>query len=72
MRLLADISGWAGSRFDNDRSAVRVGLQLKRGGLTAYAGAIAGIASGSPDVGASGGLLYAFSLEPLADFLDAE
>ena len=72
IRLLADVSGWAGSRFGNDRSTVRIGLQLQRGGLTAYAGAIAGIASGSPDVGASGGLIYAFSLDPLAELLDAE
>lgn len=66
LRLMAEVAGAAGSRFDNDRSAARVGLQLSRGGLTGYLGTSFGLVSGSEDIGVTAGLLYAFRLDRLA------
>jgi hypothetical protein len=66
LRLMAEVAGAAGSRFDNDRSAARVGLRLSRGNLTGYLGTSFGLVSASEDVGVTAGLLYAFTLERLA------
>lgn len=65
-RLVGEVVGLAGSRFGNDRSAVRLGIQIQRGGLTVHSGGSFGLVSGSEDFGAALGLVYAFDLERLA------
>jgi hypothetical protein len=69
-RLLAEVIGWAGSRFDNDRASFRSGLQLDRAGAVLYAGMSVGLVSGSEDFGFSGGLLYSFDLTALIEAVD--
>ncbi len=70
LRLVGEVTGLAGSRFDNERSAARFGLQLQRGGLTLYTGVSAGLVTGSENVGASFGAIYAFELERFAGLLE--
>ena len=67
-RLVAEVQGLAGTHrdFDNDRAAARFGGRLEIGALSLYAGVSVGLESGSEDVGASAGLLYAFDLGALA------
>jgi len=60
LKLLGEVAGQAGSRFDNDRSAVRGGVQLQRGPGTIYIGASVGLITPSEDVGASTGFTYTF------------
>jgi hypothetical protein len=59
-RLLGEIAGQTGSRFDNDLSDIRFGLQLQRGGATLYAGVSTGLVSAAEQIGASIGFTYAF------------
>jgi hypothetical protein len=68
VRLVAEVQGLAGSHrdFDNDRAAARFGGRLEFGALALYSGVSVGLESGSEDVGASAGLLYAFDLGALA------
>ena len=67
-RLVAEVQGLAGSHrdFGNDRAAARFGGRLEIGGLSIYAGVSVGLETGSEDIGASAGLLYAFDLGALA------
>lgn len=67
LRLLGEVTGLAGSRrdFDNDRAAVRLGLQAARRGLTLYAGGSVGLVTASEDYGFRLGLIYAFELDRL-------
>lgn len=65
LQPMVEVNGLAGSRFDNDRAAARVGMQLRAERLAVYAGGSAGLVSGSEDFGVAGGLIYAFELERL-------
>jgi hypothetical protein len=60
VKLLGELIGQAGSHFDNDRTAVRVGLQMQRGAGTIYIGTSAGLVTASENVGASAGFIYTF------------
>ena len=60
VRLLGEINGQTASRFDNDLSDIRVGLQLQRGHGTLYVGVSTGLVSGSEEIGANAGFTYAF------------
>ncbi len=66
VRMLTDVAGTTGSRFDNDGNAVRAGLQVVHGGFTFYAGASAGLSSAAEQYGVMGGVIYAFAVERLA------
>lgn len=66
LRLLAEFGGQEGSRFDNDRAAVRGGVQLACGSWRIYTGVSAGLITASENVGAMGGVIYDF--EPGAWF----
>jgi len=70
LRLLGEIRGVAGSRFDNEGTALRTGLQLRRGAWTAYAGASAGLQEAAEKYGVLGGVIYAFDLKRLAALFD--
>lgn len=60
LRLVAELTGQTGSRFDNDRTAVRFGLQIQRGPATLYLGTSAGLVTASENVGVSSGFIYTF------------
>ncbi len=60
LRLLGEVVGQTGSRYDNNRNVARFGLQLHHDGWTWYAGVSAGLDTGAENVGASTGVLYAF------------
>jgi hypothetical protein len=59
-RLLGELNGQTASRFDNDLSDIRVGLQMQRGRGTLYVGVSTGLVSGSEEIGANAGFTYAF------------
>ena len=61
VRLLGEVIGQTGSRYDNNRHAARFGLQLRHSAWTLYAGVSAGLETGAENVGASTGVLYAFA-----------
>lgn len=65
VRLGAELIGLANSHYGNDRTSLRLGLQASLGDFTAYGGASCGLVTGSEDVGASIGLIYAFELDRL-------
>jgi len=65
VRLVAEFAGLAGSRFDNNRSVSRFGIQINRGAFMLYAGTSIGLVSASEDYGFTGGLIYAFDLTGL-------
>lgn len=67
LRLLGEVAGQAGSRFDNDRSALSVGVQFHRGAGTVYLGVNAGLVTGSQEFGASTGFTYTFDLGKLLE-----
>jgi len=60
VRLLGELAGQDGSRFHNDRTALRFGLQLQRGAGTLYVGTSAGLVTASENIGASAGFVYRF------------
>jgi len=60
LRLMAEFTGWAGSHYFNDRSAMRWGLQMTRGAGTLYLGMSAGVITASEDFGLSTGFIYTF------------
>jgi hypothetical protein len=69
-RLLAEIRGLAGSRFDNDGAAARLGLQVQRDAWTVYFGGSAGLMEAAEKYGVLGGVIYAFDLARLAAFFE--
>jgi hypothetical protein len=60
LRLLGEVVGQTGSRYDNNRDTTRFGLQLCRNAWTVYAGVSAGLETAAENVGASTGVLYTF------------
>jgi hypothetical protein len=66
LRVMAELNGFTGSRFGNDRNAMRFGLQMARGAGTIYLGASAGLVTASENIGASAGFIYTF--EPASLF----
>ena len=66
VRLLGEVTGLTGSRFDNDRASARLGVQMTRGPGTFYLGVSTGLVTGSEHIGASTGFIYTF--EPLKLF----
>lgn len=69
-RLLGEVAGQTGSRFDNDRAAIRGGVQVRKTAWTLYTGVSAGLENGSERVGVNVGAIYAFELAPLFGWLD--
>jgi hypothetical protein len=65
LRLLAEVTGLAGSHFDNDRATGRIGVQMTRGAGTIYLGTSFGLMGGAEDVGVSSGFIYTFEPEKL-------
>lgn len=70
LHLFGELVGTAGSRFDNDRLALRAGLQLRSGSWSIFAGPSAGLIEESEDIGVSAGVIYAFTLERLAEWAE--
>jgi len=66
LRLLAEVTGLTGSRYDNDRCSARFGIQLTQGAGTFYLGVSTGLVTGSEHIGLSTGFIYTF--EPLSLF----
>lgn len=68
LRFLAEVGGFAGSRssFDNDRTSLALGMQLRRGGFTLYSGVSAGLVTASENYGLRLGVIYSFELARLA------
>lgn len=60
IRLLAEVSGTAGSRFDNNRGHGLVGIRLERGAGAVYLGASAGFMTANENFGLRAGIIYAF------------
>jgi hypothetical protein len=60
LRLLGEVVGQTGSRYDNNRDSARFGLQLRHDDWTVYSGVSAGLETGAENVGASTGVLYSF------------
>ena len=60
VRLLGEVTGFAGSHFHNDRSALRTGLQITRGAGTFYLGLSAGLMTASENIGVNAGVVYTF------------
>lgn len=58
LRLLGEFRGAAGSRFDNDYTNARAGVQVGRGAFLAHFGLSVGIAGAAEDVGVIAGLVY--------------
>ena len=72
LRLLAEFTGASGSRFGNDRDALRFGLQMTRGPGTLYLGVSAGLITANENIGASTGFIYTFEPATLFDWLKEE
>jgi hypothetical protein len=60
VRLLAELAGQEGSRFDNDRASFRGGVQIGSGAWQVYTGISAGLVAASENVGVNAGVIYAF------------
>jgi hypothetical protein len=60
LRLLGEVAGQTASHFDNERSAIRLGLQMERGPGRMYLGASRGLIAGSEEIGLSAGFIYTF------------
>jgi len=69
-RLLGEVVGQTGSRFNNDRASIRGGVQVRHDALTLYSGVSGGLDSASETVGVNVGLIYTFELERLFGTLD--
>jgi hypothetical protein len=65
---MGEFTGADGSRFGNDRDALRCGLQATRGAGTFYLGVSAGLITASENIGANAGFIYTF--EPATLFED--
>jgi hypothetical protein len=70
IRLLGEVVGLAGSRFDNDRLSGRIGIQVRQGSLTGYGGFHAGMVQQSEDYGGSVGLIYHFDFNGILPWRD--
>jgi hypothetical protein len=70
LRLASEVRGVAGSRFANDATSVRAGLQLRRAAWTVYTGASAGLQEAAEKYGILGGIIYHFDLKRLATLFD--
>jgi hypothetical protein len=62
LRAMGEFVGQTGSRFDNDRQALRFGVQVGRGGGLLYLGPSVGLVTASENIGVSGGFIYTFDL----------
>ena len=62
LALLGEVAGLAGSRFGNDRAAIRIGLQGTQGAGTIYLGISTGLISESEQIGVNAGFTYTFDL----------
>ena len=60
LRLLGEFAGQTASRFDNELSDIRVGLQMQHGRGTVYLGVSTGLVSGSEQIGVNAGFTYTF------------
>jgi hypothetical protein len=60
IRLLAEISGYAGSRFDNDRTRAQAGIRLEHGAGTIYLGTSVGLVTANENLGVRAGIIYSF------------
>ena len=60
VRFLGEIDGLTGSRFDNARSAARLGVQFRGPVLAWFAGVSAGLIHQSENVGFSTGVIWTF------------
>lgn len=60
VRLLGEVAGLAGSRFGNDRSAVRGGVQVRVDPLTFFGGVSAGLIRESENIGGMLGVIWTF------------
>jgi hypothetical protein len=60
VRLLGEIAGITGSRFDNDRSAVRGGFQIRGESLSLFGGVSAGLIRESENIGGLVGVVWTF------------
>lgn len=58
LRLLGEVRGAAGSRFDNDYTVARGGVQVESGAVLVHLGLSAGLAGGAEDVGVLSGVVY--------------
>lgn len=67
VRLLGEVNGSAGSRFDNDRADVRTGLQLRLGRAMLFAGTSVGIVTESETFGAFVGFTYFVDFKALVN-----
>jgi len=65
VRLLGEVAGSAGSRFDNDRADVRTGVQLRWGRAMLNAGTSVGIITESETFGAFAGFTYFIDFKEL-------
>jgi hypothetical protein len=70
VRFLADVAGTTGSRFNNDGTEIRGGLQVVYDGLTLYAGVGGGLSGAAEDYGFMGGVIYAFDVERLTSLFE--
>ncbi|MCK6557133.1 hypothetical protein L6Q96_21525 [Candidatus Binatia bacterium] len=65
VRLLGEVAGSAGSRFDNDRADVRAGLQIQWSQAMLFAGLSTGIVEESETIGAFAGFTYFIDFKAL-------
>jgi len=65
VRLVAEVNGVGASHFENERSALRLGAQLRQGKWTVYSGASVGLITASEDFGFGAGVIYALDLQRL-------
>jgi len=65
LRLLGEAAGQGNTHYNNDRAAVRFGLQMERGPGRVYVGASRGLLTGSEKIGLSAGFIYTFKPEKL-------
>jgi len=70
LRALGEITGWSGSRYDNDRANGRLGLQLAHGASSLFLGTSFGFVTGNENIGVTAGYIYRF--EPARLFTCAE
>jgi hypothetical protein len=60
LRLVAEAAGLTGSRFGNDRAALRGGFQIRRAPLTFFGGVSTGLIRESENIGGLLGVIWTF------------